>query len=105
MLLNKSSLSFDEKKQVEDLLNKRKELDDLVKQIQSDNKKNLYNRQQMEQNKELLEQQKQIENLLNNVLDPKTKELLQRLQQLMQLGQKNDTRDELSKNEYRQQIA
>jgi hypothetical protein len=97
MLLNKSSLSFDEKKQVEDLLNKRKELDDLVKQIQADNKKNLYNRQQTEQNKELLEEQKQIENLLNNVLDPKTKELLQKLQQLMQQGQKNDTREELSK--------
>lgn len=97
MLLNKNSLSFDEKKQVEDLLNKRRELDDLVKQIQADNKKNLYNRQQMEQNKELLEEQKQIENLLNNVLDPKTKELLEKLQQLMQQGQKNNTREELSK--------
>ncbi len=98
MLLNKNSLSFDEKKQVEDLLNKRKELDDLVKQIQADNKKNLYNRQENEeQSKELLEKQKEIENLLNNVLDPKTKELLQKLQQLMQQGQKNNTREELSK--------
>ncbi|MFD2144204.1 DUF4175 family protein [Mucilaginibacter antarcticus] len=95
MLLNKNSLSFDEKKQVEDLLNKRKELDDLVKQIQADNKKNLYNRQENEeQSKELLEKQKEIENLLNNVLDPKTKELLQKLQQLMQQGQK--TRPEMS---------
>jgi hypothetical protein len=98
MLLNKSSLSFDEKKQVEELLNKRKELDELVKQIQADNKKNLYNRRENEeQTKELLEKQKEIENLLNNVLDPKTKELLQKLQQLMQQGQKNNTRDELSK--------
>lgn len=38
-LLNKPSLSFDEKKQVEDLMQKRKDLDDLVKQIQEDNKK------------------------------------------------------------------
>jgi hypothetical protein len=98
MLLNKNSLSFDEKKQVDDLLNKRKELDELVKQIQADNKKNLYNRRENEeQSKELLEKQKEIENLLNNVLDPKTKELLQKLQQLMQQGQKNNTRDELSK--------
>jgi hypothetical protein len=92
-LLNKSSLSFDE-----DLMQKRKDLDDLVKQIQEDNKKNLYNRRENEQqNKELLEEQKQIENLLNNVLDPKTKELLQRLQQLMQDQQKEGTRDELNK--------
>lgn len=97
-LLNKPSLSFDEKKQVEDLMQKRKDLDDLVKQIQEDNKKNLYNRRENEQqNKELLEEQKQIENLLNNVLDPKTKALLQRLQQLMQQEQKEGTRDELSK--------
>ncbi|MFD2872780.1 DUF4175 family protein [Mucilaginibacter ximonensis] len=97
-LLNKSSLSFDEKKQVEDLMQKRKDLDDLVKQIQEDNKKNLYNRRENEQqNKELLEEQKQIENLLNNVLDPKTKELLQRLQQLMNDQQKEGTRDEVSK--------
>ncbi len=98
LLLNKNTLSFDEKKQVEDLLQKRKDLDDLVKQIQGDNKKNLYNRRENEQQtKELLDEQKQIENLLNNVLDPKTKELLQKLQQLMQEGQKNDTRQELSK--------
>lgn len=98
MLLNKSSLSFDEKKQVEDLMQKRKDLDDLVKQIQEDNKKNLYNRQANEQqNKELLAEQKQIENLLNNVLDPKTKELLQRLQELMNDQQKEGARDQVSK--------
>jgi len=98
MLLNKNTLSFDEKKQVDDLLQKRKELDDLVKQIQEENRKNLYNRRETEQqNKELLDEQKQIENLLNNVLDPKTKELLQKLQQLMQDEQKDGTRNELSK--------
>ncbi|MCC8424540.1 DUF4175 family protein [Mucilaginibacter sp. UR6-11] len=97
-LLNKNSLSFDEKKQVEDLLQKRQELDELVKQIQADNQKNLYNRRENEQqSKELLEEQKQIENLLNNVLDPKTRELLQKLQQLMQQDQKDGTRNELSK--------
>nr|MDB5158513.1 hypothetical protein [Mucilaginibacter sp.] len=45
----------------------------------------------------LLDEQKQIENLLNNVLDPKTKELLEKLQQLMQNEQKDGTRNELSK--------
>ncbi|MDB4924401.1 DUF4175 family protein [Mucilaginibacter sp.] len=98
VLLNKNNLSFDEKKQVEDLLQKRKELDELVKQIQDENKKNLYNRRENElQNKELLAEQKQIEDLLNNVLDPKTKELLQKLQQLLQQDQKDGTRNELSK--------
>ena len=44
LLLDKNALSFDEKKQIQDLMEKRKELNDLVKEIQEDNKKNLYNR-------------------------------------------------------------
>jgi hypothetical protein len=97
-LLDKNNLSFDEKKQVEELLQKRKDLEDLVKDIQDDNKKNLYNRQEnQKQTQELMDLQKQIENLFNNVLDDKTKELLQKLQQLLQENQKDSTRDELSK--------
>lgn len=98
MLLDKNTLSFDEKKQVEDLLQKRKDLEDLVKEIKDDNKKNLYNRQEnQQQNDELLAKQKQIEDLFNNVLDQKTKDLLQNLQQLLNEQQKDATRDELSK--------
>jgi hypothetical protein len=38
-----------------------------------------------------------MENLFNNVLDQKTQEMLQKLQQLMDQQQKDGTRDELSK--------
>ncbi len=98
MLLDKNTLSFDEKKQVEDLMEKRKELNDLVKEIQDDNKKNLYNRQENQrQNAELTEKQQQMEKLLAQMLDPKTQEMLQKLQELLQQQQKDGTRDELSK--------
>jgi hypothetical protein len=98
LLLNKNSLSFDEKKQIDDLLQKKKELDDLVKDIQAENKKNLYNRQENEQqNKNLVEKQKEIENLFNNVLDQKTQDMLKKLQALMDQEQKDATRDQLSK--------
>jgi hypothetical protein len=97
-LLNKNTLSFDEKKQVEDLMQKRKDLEGLVKDIQADNKKNLYNRQEnQQQTEEIMAKQKQIEDLFNNVLDQKTKELLQNLQQMLNEQQKDATRDELSK--------
>jgi hypothetical protein len=96
--LEKNNLSFDEKKQVEELLQKRKDLNELVKDIRQENKKNLYNRQENQQQKdELTEKQKQIEELFNNVLDEKTKDMLQKLQELMQMDQKDATRDELSK--------
>jgi len=94
MLLNKSSLSFDEKKQVEDLLQKKRDLNDLIKDIQDENKKNLYNRQEnQQQNADLTEKQQQIEQLLNNVLDPKTEEMLRRLKEMLDGDHKEDTRD------------
>lgn len=97
-LVDKNTLSFDEKKQVEDLLQKRKDLDALIKEIQDDNKKNLYNRQEnQQQTQELLDMQKQIENLFNNVLDDKTRGMLEKLQQMLQQNQKDDTREGLSK--------
>ncbi|MDB5009611.1 MAG: hypothetical protein JWQ06_400, partial [Mucilaginibacter sp.] len=98
LLLNKNNLSFDEKKQIEDLLQKRRDLDDLVKQIQDENKKNAYNRQESQQQmQKLTEKQQQMDQLLNNVLDPKTREMLQKLQELLQQDQKESTRNELSK--------
>ncbi|PJJ83380.1 DUF4175 family protein [Mucilaginibacter auburnensis] len=98
MLLSKNSLSFDEQKQLDALMQKRRELDDLVKQIQADNKKNMYNRREnQQQNGQLAEEQKQIEKLLDNVLDPKTRELLDKLQELAQNNQKQGTRDQLQK--------
>jgi hypothetical protein len=98
LLLNKNTLTFDEKKQIQDLLQKRKDLEGLVKEVQADNKKNLYNRQEnQQQDKDLTEKQKQMEQLLNNVLDPKMQEMLQRLQDLMEQEQKDGARDELQK--------
>lgn len=98
MLLNKNDLSFDEKKQVQDLLQKRKELEDLVQEIQKENKQNMINRQENKQeDREILEKQKQIQDLFNNVLDEKTRELLKNLQKLLDQNQKDPAQDELSK--------
>lgn len=98
MLLNKSSLSFDEKKQIEDLLQKKRDLNGLIKDIQDENRKNMYNRQEtQQQDAELTEKQKQIEQLLNNVIDPKTEEMLQRLKELLEDDRKEGTRDAVNK--------
>ncbi|RVU01289.1 hypothetical protein EOD41_04800 [Mucilaginibacter limnophilus] len=98
MLLDKNTLSFDEKKQVEQLLQKRMELNNLIKEIQDENKKNQYNRSEnQQQSEEIKQKQQQIADLFNNVLDPKTQELLKKLQDMLEKGDKDDTRDELSK--------
>jgi hypothetical protein len=98
LLLNKNNLSFDEKKQIEDLLQRKKDLDDLVKQIQDENHKNQFNRQEnLQQDQAITEKQKEMDKLFNSVLDPKTQQLLQNLQQLLKQDQKDAARDDLSK--------
>jgi hypothetical protein len=97
-LLEKNTLSFDEKKEIEQLIQKKQELDDLVKGIQAENRKNDFNRQEnQKQNPALTQKQQQMEQLLNGLLDQKTQELLKQLQQLMQNNEKDATRDDLSK--------
>ena len=94
-LLNKKNLSFEERKQIENLLQKQKELDELVKEIQKDNKQNLA--EQQEENEEILEKQKLIEELFNNVLDEKTREILKNIEKLLEKNNKALTQEELSK--------
>jgi len=98
LLLNKNNLSFDEKKQVEDLLRKKAELNELVKEVQAENKKDQFTRQENQpQSPELQEKQKEMENLFNQVLDEKTQEMLKKLQEMLEKEQKEGTRNELSK--------
>lgn len=97
-LINKRNLSFEEKKQVEQLLNKQKELENLVNEIKKENKQNLTDRNELHQeNEQLAEKQKQIEDLFNNVLDEKTRDLLKNIQKLLEENNKNLTQQELSK--------
>lgn len=97
-LLDKKQLTFDDKKQIGQLLEKQKQLEDAVKEIRKLNEKNTL---QKEENKvlkeEMLEKQRQIDDLFNNVLDEKTKELLEKLQDLMEQNNKDQAQNELSK--------
>ncbi|MEO8793820.1 MAG: hypothetical protein ABI390_00065 [Daejeonella sp.] len=97
-LVEKKTLTYDDKKQVEQLLSKQKELESLIKDIQKDNKQNQFEQKENQNlNEELLQKQKQIEDLFNNILDEKTREILKNIQKLLEQNDKNLTQDELSK--------
>lgn len=97
-LLEQKTLDYNLKKQIERLVNEKKELEKLIEDIQKDGKQNLEQSKDLEkQNKALLEKQKQIQDLFDNVLDKKTKELLENLQKLVDQNQKEMSRDELQK--------
>lgn len=97
-LLDKKQISFDDKKQIELLLEKQKQLEEAVKEINTLNKKNSLDKEENTALKqELADKQKQIDELFNNVLDEKTKALLEKLQSLMDQNNKDQAKNELSK--------
>ncbi|SFA49154.1 hypothetical protein SAMN04488511_1082 [Pedobacter suwonensis] len=96
-LIDKKQISFEDKKQIEALLDKQKQLDEAMKEIKAQNDKNIQQQQDQKQTEELIEKQKQIKDLFDHVLDDKTKELLQKLQALMNEKNKDQTQNELSK--------
>jgi len=96
-LIDKKQLSFEDKKQIEQLLEKQKQLEESVKEIKELNEKNNQQLEDQSQTQELIEKQKQIQDLFDNVLDEKTKELLQKLQNMINDRDKQQTQNELSK--------
>lgn len=97
-ILDKKQIDLEDKKQIDQLLSKQKQLEDAIKDIKAQNEKNNFNK---EENgalaDEIKEKQQKIDELFNKVLDDKTKDLLNKLQQLMDQNNKNATRNELSK--------
>ncbi|MCD0487302.1 hypothetical protein LPB86_03620 [Pedobacter sp. MC2016-14] len=96
-LLDKKQITFEDKKQIEQLLQKQRDLQEAVNDIKKRNEKNTFDKQENKQLKdELAEKQKQIDQLFDNALDEKTKALLQKLQALMDKNNKDQTQQELS---------
>jgi len=95
-LLSKNSMDADNKKQAEELIEKQKQLENLLRDIEKTAKKNLIEQKNTNpDNQALLEKQKEIQNLFENVLDDKTKKLLENLQKLIDQNNKNQLKDGL----------
>lgn len=97
-LPDKKDLSFEDKKEISQLLDKQKKLQDLVQNIQQAKQKNTADLNENEAiKKDLADRQQKIDDLFNNVLDNKTKALLEKLQHLMEQNNKDQVQNELSK--------
>jgi hypothetical protein len=96
-LLDKKQLTFDDKKDIQSLLQKQKDLENAVKDIKNINEKNTFEKNENDLLKEdMKDKQKQIDDLFKNVLDDKTKELLEKLQSLMNENNKDQTQEAIS---------
>ncbi len=93
---DKKQLGWEEKKKIEDILNKQKNLERKIDEIKQENQQN--NQMQSEfsqQDESILEKQKQLEKLMENVMSPEMKKMMDELQKMM---------DQLDKNQVQQKI-
>ncbi len=104
-LKSKRSLSWQDKKAMEEMLNKQKELEQAVQEMQRQNQQ-LQQKQDRfnQQNQEITEKTKQLQELMDKLLDPETKKLMDEMQKLLQQenNQQNmqDKMDEMEKKNY-----
>ncbi len=95
-LKTKRELSWQDKKQLEDLVEKKKQLEqDLASMKELFDQLNKKQNMLQEQDKQLAEKTQELQKLLNDMMDPETKKLYEELEKLLQ--EKNTSDPDLQK--------
>ncbi|MDG2455119.1 MAG: hypothetical protein P8N47_04845 [Bacteroidia bacterium] len=91
MMTEKKNLDWNDKKKIQDLLDKQKELEKKIRDAVNKNKqKNNKEEEFTPPEESLLEKQKQLEKLMEEVLDEKTRKLMKKIQKLLDENRKDE---------------
>lgn len=85
-LLEKKNLTFEDKKKIQDILKKQNQLEDKIEEINKDNtSKNQMNNGEplSEDEQRILDKQKELEDLMNEMMTPELKKLMDELEKLL----------------------
>lgn len=94
----KKDLSWEEKKKLQDLLEKQKALQNKMENIKNENQKNNQQQNEYKQpDEKLLEKQKQLEDLFDKVMTPELKEKYDELKKLLEKLDKDKVQEALDK--------
>lgn len=97
-LIDKKTLQFDDIKKMKDLVEKQKQLQNQVEQLEKENKQNFEKQNEFKNpDEQLLEKHKQLEELMKNIMTEEMKEKLKELEKLLQQMDKEKTQDALEK--------
>ncbi len=97
-IMEKKDMSWEEKKKLQDLIEKEKKLQKNVEEIKKQNSMN--NNQQSEYQKPdetILEKQRQLEELFKNIMTDEMKKLFEEMEKLMQKMDKEKVQEQLDK--------
>lgn len=97
-LIDKKTLNFDDIKKMKDMLEKQKDLQNRVENLEKENKQNFEKQNEFKNpDEQLLEKHKQLEELMKNIMTDEMKEKLKELEKLLQQMDKEKTQDALEK--------
>lgn len=97
-LMSKESLSWQDKKKVEDLLKKTRELEKQMEQTRQENTNKLQKEQQYRDvNERLMEKQAELEKLFSEIFDDEMKKMLEELQKMLEEFDKDKVNEMMEK--------
>lgn len=95
-LVQKKTMDWQDRKKVEELLKKQRELEQQIEDLKKENeKKNQLKNEFQKPNEQELEKQKEMEKLLDELMNEDLKKMLEELEKLMQQQDKNKLQEEL----------
>ncbi len=96
MLTEKKNLDWNDKKKIQDLIDKQKDLEKKIRNsIEQNLEKNQKENEFTPQDQSLLDKQKKLEELMEEVLDEETRELMEKIEKLLQENKKDQLQDAL----------
>lgn len=95
-LLQKKELNWEDKKKIQDLLDRQKEVQSKIENVQNKFNDNLQQQQDFQkQSQDILDKQKQLQDLANQLLTPEMKEMIDKLQKMLEQLNKDNALDQL----------
>ena len=95
-LVNKKELNWQDKKELQQIAEKQKQVREMMKQMQQQiQENNRLEQKYREQSEQLMEKQRELDRLMNEVMDEKMKETMAEIERLMQEMDKKKVQQEL----------
>ncbi len=97
-LTEKKSLNWEDKKQIQDLLQKHQNLQEKMKEMMTKNKdKNAKESEFKSIDKDILDKEAELEKLFEELMDDEMKKLLEKMKELLQNNQKDELQEQMDK--------
>ncbi len=97
-LLDKKEADWQDKKKLDELLDRQKKLQEKIEELKKENLEHQKSQEnQMQLPEELLEKQKQLDKLFEQLIDPETKRMMEELKKMMENIDKNELQQEMEK--------